>query len=205
MDPRQRFTAAWEAAGATGGSAAAFDTLVARYDAPGRAYHDLGHVIATLDALDTVRDRLARPAEAALALWYHDAVYDPRAMNNEEASASLARQTLREGGADADVGARISAMILDTRHSAPASSPDGAFVADADLAILGTDDQTFDRYNAAIRQEYHLVPEAPYRLARTAVLERFLARASIYQTEPFRQRYETAARRNISRILAVGP
>jgi predicted metal-dependent HD superfamily phosphohydrolase len=96
-------------------------------------------------------------------------------------------------------------MILDTRHSAPASSPDGAFVADADLAILGTDDQTFDRYNAAIRQEYHFVPEAPYRLARTAVLERFLARASIYQTEPFRQRYETAARRNISRVLAVGP
>jgi predicted metal-dependent HD superfamily phosphohydrolase len=205
MEPRERFLAAWRSVGAPDASAdAAFDAVVARYAVPERAYHNLSHIIATLDLLDTVREQLDHPAEAALALWFHDAVYDPRRADNEEASASLARQVLGDAGVGSDVVARIMAMIMDTRHDAPASSSDGAFVADADLATLGADDDTFDRYDAAIRQEYTFVPETAYRPARKALLERFLARESIYQTEPFRQRFEAAARGNIARVWGAG-
>lgn len=205
MEPRQRFLAAWRSVGAPDASAdAAFDAVVAHYAVPERAYHNLSHIIAALDALDAVREQLVHPAEARLALWFHDAVYDPRRTDNEAASASLARQVLGGAGVNQEVVARIAAMIMDTRHDAPASSSDGAFVADADLATLGADDDTFDRYDAAIRQEYAFVPEATYRPARKALLERFLAREAIYQTEPFRRRYEAAARRNIARVCRGG-
>ena len=45
------------------------------------------------------------------------------------------------------------------------------------------------------------MPEPVYRSARIEILEGFLARRSIYQTELFRDRYEAQARANLARIL----
>ncbi len=200
MEPRQRFLDAWMMVGATGDGAAAFDDLLGRYAEPHRHYHTLQHVLATLDALRDAGAAPDHPAEADLALWYHDAIHDVGRQDNEEASALLARRAL--AGAPAERLQRIAALIGDTRHDAPASSRDGALVADADLAILGAEPSVFDTYERNIRLEYADIPEAGYRAGRAAVLERLLARPSLYQTDTFRHRFEAPARAALQRTIA---
>jgi hypothetical protein len=73
---------------------------------------------------------------------------------------------------------------------------------DIDLSILGADEDAFDRYDRAIREEYSWVPEAEYRNARIKVLKSFADRASIYHTLIGRKRYESQARANLERALA---
>ena len=53
-------------------------------------------------------------------------------------------------------------------------------------------------YAAAIRREYTAVPEAAWRLGRAQVLDRFLARPRLYQTDLFHDRLEAAARANLA-------
>ena len=64
--------------------------LAALYAEPHRAYHHLGHVLDCLELARGVRDRLESPVAVELALWYHDAIYDSRASDNEERSAAFA-------------------------------------------------------------------------------------------------------------------
>jgi predicted metal-dependent HD superfamily phosphohydrolase len=202
VSPARRFRAAWQQVAGHAPGDVVFARLAARYAAPGRYYHTMAHVLATLDALRGSGAGLEHPAEAELALWYHDAVYDPQRNDNEAASAELAATELGKAGASAQVIARLSALIMDTRHVAPATSADGALVADADLAVLGAPADVFDSYDAAIRMEYAFVPEQAYRAARTAILSGFLARPSIYQTGVFRQAHEARARANLARAIS---
>ncbi len=134
--------------------------LAQRYREPGRRYHTLAHVRDVLDQLDAVADQLGHPGEAALAVWFHDAVYDPRRSDNEDESAALARRVLEAASAPSAQVDRIASMILDTRHQGPAASPAGALVADADLAILAAPEDEFDAYERAIREEYSHLSDA---------------------------------------------
>ena len=63
------------------------DRLLERYSEPGRHYHDARHVLACLQALDRYPGRIHNSNAIELAIWYHDAIYDPRASDNEARSA----------------------------------------------------------------------------------------------------------------------
>ncbi|MBA2628309.1 MAG: N-methyl-D-aspartate receptor NMDAR2C subunit [Gemmatimonadales bacterium] len=180
-----------------------YDDLAARYAEPGRAYHNFAHIAHCLSEFDTVHVLLARPEEAEAALWLHDAVYDPRARDSEERSATLAEQIFMRAGVAPDRRARIRRLIMTTAHHVrPDPGLDGAYVVDADLAILGTTAAMFDAYDAAIRAEYSFAPEAEYRAARRDVLLGFLERPAIYTTAAFFERYDASARDNLRRALA---
>ncbi len=195
------FTDAWREVGAEGDGAGQLADLTSRYAEPHRQYHTLQHIATVLDALHNHRAELEYPEEATLAAWYHDAVQDPLANDNEARSAELARTHLLAAHAPIDATARIHAMILDTRHAGPATSPDGMMVADADLAIFAAPAIAFDAYDVAIRQEYAAVPDAIYRTARRQILQGFLDRPFIYQTAAFRRQCEATARANLERAV----
>jgi predicted metal-dependent HD superfamily phosphohydrolase len=72
---------------------------------------------------------------------------------------------------------------------------------DADLTILTANEADYDTYAAAIRREYAWVSDADFRAGRCCVLERFLARRSIYCTPMMRQHAEARARANLAREL----
>ena len=55
-----------------------------------RTTNTLAHVAHCLDELKAARSEARDAATVELALWMHDAVYDPRAKDNEEKSAGLA-------------------------------------------------------------------------------------------------------------------
>jgi predicted metal-dependent HD superfamily phosphohydrolase len=174
-----------------------------RYAAPDRHYHGQPHIDACLRLFDEVRSQFADPDAAELAFWFHDAIYDAKASDNEEQSADLAAAMLSACGVSPKHIDVIRELILATKHNATPTDADARLLVDIDLSILGTDAATFDAYERAIRQEYAHVPDDAFRAGRAAVLRKFLARDRIYATETFASRYETHARENIARSLAA--
>src|SRR5207248_1831792 len=161
-----RFSALWQRLGGRGDGRALMAALEQAFGEPPRAYHTAAHVEDCLDQFDLARNLAERPDEVEAAIWFHDAVYDPRASDNEQRSADWARRSLVEAGAAADSIERIAALVLLTRHVDPPASHDGELLLDIDLSILGRDPLTFDVYDAQIRREYDWVPEAEYRRRR---------------------------------------
>ena len=184
------------------------DELSALYRAPGRHYHDLAHVEALLALAREYRADLADPQAVETAIWFHDAIYDSRRSDNEARSAALAAAKLASRVEPARLF-HITAMIEATAtHALPdlgdeAATRDAAFFLDMDLSILGAPAGAFDSYEAAVRREYAWVDDEAWAAGRAAVLRKFLARPTIFHTEAFRQRFETAARINIARSTAA--
>lgn len=200
---RRRWESAWRGVGVNSDSRTLFLDLIARYSEPYRAYHDLYHITECLSVIEMANHLLERPHEAILAVWFHDAVYDPRRSDNEVRSAQLAEAALIAAGATGETSRRIGDLILLTTHDRDNLSGDGAILCDADLAILGASPQRFAQYEADIRREYGWVPEVVYRRERGRVLRRFLSRPFIYHTSFFQERLEQAARLNLTRAMEV--
>ena len=170
-----------------------------RYAEPHRAYHTLQHLEECFALFDETS--AAHAGEVLLALWFHDAIYDPKADDNEAASARWGAEVLAAAGAEPEVVERFRGLVLTTRHDAQPSSTDAALLADIDLAILGAAPARFAEYEEQVRREYAHVPGFLFRRERARILQRFLARPAIYSTPYFRQRFETQARANIERTL----
>ena len=189
MTLRPRFDALWRRAVAAGDPAPVWDGLDAGYGDPGRAYHGWAHVAAMLAGLDAagVDPEFAGVAldEVALAVFFHDAVYDPRAGDNEARSAALAATMLANVVPPPTLARAVRLIEATAAHAIPPGLPadeaaDMALFLDMDLSILGADIATFDRYEAGVRHEYRHVPDAQFGMARAGILERFLARDTLY-------------------------
>lgn len=175
--------------------------LLARHAEPHRAYHTIQHLrdcFAWLDALPLLADRLG---EVQLAVWFHDAIYDTRAADNEERSARWAAEALGAAGVDPAAAARVHDLVLATKHDALPSGADARLLVDVDLSILGAEEGRFAEYERQIRHEYAWVPEAAFRQGRAQVLAGFLERPSVYHTGWFKTYLEDRARANLSRSL----
>jgi predicted metal-dependent HD superfamily phosphohydrolase len=180
--------------------------LTTLYQAADRHYHGLAHIEAMLALASEYRHLLNDPEAVEAAIWFHDAIYDSRAKDNEAKSAELAEERLAGRIAPHRL-ARIAVMINATAtHQLPSfrdedALRDAAFLLDMDLAILGAEPAVFDAYEKEVRLEYGWVEEPMWRAGRSAVLQNFLARPHIFHTSEFRNRFETRARENLDRSL----
>ena len=181
-----------------------FADLEERYSHPIRFYHTLAHVAAMLQTANDLERRMAVPDIAAvrLAVWFHDAVYDTRAADNEERSAEYAAAVLgRQSVSEPTLGAVRRLIIATKAHQVTPDDTDGQVMVDADLAILGAPAAEYEGYVHAVRREYAWVSEPDWRTGRSRVLASFLQRPLIYHTPPMRDMREDAARRNLHREL----
>jgi predicted metal-dependent HD superfamily phosphohydrolase len=169
--------------------------LTRRWCEPHRHYHSIEHLASMLHQ---GRDLRLTDAQV-LAIWFHDAVYDPTRSDNEERSAALARELLR-GMGPATVE-RVARIVLDTKTHVP-GVPESAPVIDLDLAPLAVPWERFAANSAAIRREYAHVPDAEFAAGRRAFLQRMLQRPRLYWTE-FGAPLEEAARQNLRRAVAL--
>jgi predicted metal-dependent HD superfamily phosphohydrolase len=181
----------------------AFVRLRAAWSGKSRRYHDLEHLADCLRELDATRAEPGIADIAELALWYHDAVYEPRARDCEERSAAL----LCEDGASLEIprpcALAAAKCVRATAHlsgETPAG-PAADLVADVDLSILGRDVIRFMEFEFAVAEEYASVPSTLYFLARGRFLAKLLAAPTIFRTDHFRARYEASARANLSALL----
>ncbi|MFA6985112.1 MAG: DUF2007 domain-containing protein [Arenimonas sp.] len=204
LDPAlvRSWTRAWAGLGARGDGIGWRDRLLAAWSEPQRQYHTLRHLSDCLALFESTMHLAARPAEIEAALWFHDAVYELKAKDNEARSADWAEKALLEAGVASDVRARVHELILATCHAAQPTSADARLLVDIDLSILGADPERFDEYEVQVRQEYAWVPRPIFRRKRRELLMGFLARPTIYGTPWFQERFDAAARVNLQRSVA---
>ncbi len=174
-----------------------FQGLEDSYSRPRRAYHNLDHVGFCLSEFDRIWFRASYPLAVELAIWWHDASYDPESTKNEERSAELLGGFCDRAGVLQEVRDISRGIVLYSKHSARATEPDTQVFADADLAILGQPAAAFWAYEKAVAEEYRWVPRDIFRVKRAEILERFLGRQTIYCTGIFQDLYERAARENL--------
>ena len=207
MKDLKRFHSLWVRAVGSGDADTVWQALDACYGEPARAYHNWTHIEAMLAGLDSVRGeaefQAVRYDEIELAIYFHDAIYDPHAKDNEARSAEMFRQAVARGSIiGPEAIERIAEMILATMTHGPSADSSTKLLLDLDLQILGSPPQSYDAYAHAVRAEYGFVPEELWRSGRAAVMKRFLERPAIFQTAHFNRLYEGAARENIAREVA---
>jgi predicted metal-dependent HD superfamily phosphohydrolase len=174
--------------------------LFAAYGEPHRHYHTLDHVQECLRLLVEVplQDDQRRVAE--LAVWFHDAVYDPARGDNEAKSGAMASGWL--AGLDLDHGEVVEIIAMTAGHSLPAAAtPAMEAVHDVDLAVLGRPPDGYDDYSAAIRREYIHIADDLYRVGRQAALEALAMIEPLYVLPAFTRVLAAQARSNIAREL----
>lgn len=169
---------------------------------PHRHYHDQRHLRECLALWARWRGLSARAGEVAVALWFHDAIYDPQAANNELNSAAWAARSLIRAGLASETAQRVHDLVMATQHDAPAAGADAQLLVDIDLSVLGSPPERFERYDQDVRKEYAWVPGFRYRNQRAQVLQGFLDRPRLYHGEAAVALLEGQARINLAAALS---
>jgi predicted metal-dependent HD superfamily phosphohydrolase len=175
--------------------------LIAAYNEPHRKYHTEQHLRECLIVFDENRDFSEHPVEVEIALWFHDAIYNLRAHDNEERSADWAVRELNRQSVHPDRIKRIKELILVTKHSALPVGPDQELLVDIDLSILGANSDRFEEYERQVREEYRFVPRFLFKKKRREILSEFLNRNPIYATSELRLKFENQARSNMTKSI----
>ncbi|MFV0135182.1 hypothetical protein ACLGIH_18515 [Streptomyces sp. HMX87] len=180
------------------------DNLLARWQEPQRRYHTLAHLTAVLDHVDLLQEHAADPDAVRLAAWFHDAVYLPDRSENEERSARLAERALPEAGVARETTAEVARLVrLTVSHDPAGDDRNGQVLCDADLAILAAPPSAYAAYTAAVREEYHFVPNDAFRAGRSAVLRRLLDLPRLFHTPYGQREWEPTTRYNLTAELEM--
>ena len=189
------------------------DDLLDAWSAPSRHYHDATHLLSVLDAIDIMRLRAAELGTplserelltARLGAWFHDAVYEGIAGDDERASAALAVERLGVLHVDAALVADVERLVLATiAHEVQAGDRAGEVLMDADLAVLARSGDGYARYTALVRRDYAHVPDELWRTGRASVLRTLLATPRLFVSPAAPEDWESRARRNLERELAA--
>lgn len=180
------------------------DDLLRRWQEPQRRYHTVGHLTAVLDHIDVLEEYAHDPDVVRLAAWFHDAVYLPERSENEERSARLAERALPEAGVPAARTAEVARLVrLTVGHDPADDDPDGQVLCDADLAILASPPSAYAAYTAAVREEYHFVPNEAFRTGRAGILRQLLDLPRLFRTPYGASEWEATARYNLTSELEM--
>ena len=171
--------------------------LTRRHQEPHRHYHTLEHVAAMLHEgrrfpLDEVQ---------TMAVWFHDAVYDPASDQNEQKSARLATRWLVREGWDVEAVELVGRIILATRAHRP-TSPEAAPVVDLDLMSLAVPWPVFEANTRAIRAEHAHASDEAFAAGRRAFFTSMLRRERLFSTD-WGKTLEATARQNLERALGA--
>jgi predicted metal-dependent HD superfamily phosphohydrolase len=176
------------------------EDLLARWSESHRKHHNVAHLHEMLDAIGLLADDgIEFDREAVeLAAWFHDAVYEIGADDNEDRSAELARGLLESS----PIRDEVARLVLVTKtHKVADDDVNGAVLCDADLSVLGSRPARYRTYAEAVRQEYAEIPDQTFKPARAQVLSALLE-GPVFHTSPGRDRWEEQARRNVADEIA---
>lgn len=183
------------------------DEVLARYDEPWRVYHNRSHVLDLFQFAAENGFQLA--PEQALAVLFHDSVYDPTAPHgsNERASADLLSELCDH--LPFTMVATAHQIVLDTLDHTPRSTF-SHLVLDLDLSPfvlaargeLDTSRLVWLEYRNVMPKDDDEASKV-FWAARGPVLTRFLAKPAIYSSAEFKEHpeLEAAAREHLQHEL----
>lgn len=173
------------------------------YSGKGRYYHTLQHLDHLLNQLIAVKSEIKDWDVVLFTLYYHDIVYNSRKSDNEEKSAELAEERMKQISVPAEVIELCKKQILATKSHLTAMDQDTNYFTDIDLSILGQDWNTYSDYYKNVRKEYAVYPDFLYNPGRKKVLQHFLAMDRIFKTDLFHDKFELRARQNIQKEMEL--
>jgi predicted metal-dependent HD superfamily phosphohydrolase len=178
--------------------------LLRRWREPHRHYHTASHLAVVLAVIDEHAGHAVDADAVRLAAWYHDAVYNPQRVDNEEASALLAEAALPTLGVPSERVAEVARLVrLTASHDPAPGDRNGELLTDADLAVLASPPEVYLAYTTGVRREYAHVSEPQFVAGRAAVLHNLLCLPSLFHVPALRERWEDAARANLTRELTA--
>jgi predicted metal-dependent HD superfamily phosphohydrolase len=183
-----------------------FDAVIARHREPARHYHDVRHVGWVVRHVIAIAERapLDDLDATVVAAFFHDAVYDPRRSDNEEASARLAEHALIELEWGAGRMQRVADLVLATAgHDVERADRDTCVLLAADLAVLAAEPSRYSDYATAVRREYAHVDDEAWREGRSAVLRSLLDKTRLFAPDLGLDDWESRARANMAAELAA--
>ena len=176
--------------------------LFQAYSSAGRYYHTLEHIVQVLVTINNLRSLSQNYAAIEFAVWFHDAIYNPKANDNEEKSAEYAVTILNALNIPSSTIEVVYSLIIKTKYHQDIDSIDSKIFLDADLSILGASPSKYKIYAQLIRNEYLWLSPEKYRTGRKQVLQSFLERERIYFTEKMFL-VEQQARQNIKEEIGL--
>lgn len=173
-----------------------WNRLVDAYSQPNRFYHNLLHVEQIVSVLEQSG---CRDKEVYLAAFFHDYVYVAGYDENESQSGAYAERSLVTMGFDPGLSVRVKTLILHTAsYGMRYKQHAGKALFDADMSILGQDEEAYDDYSASVRKEYAMLKDREYNAARHAFLKGLQTLPSIFKLDWFKDRFEEQAQLNIA-------
>ncbi|UUC46755.1 HD domain-containing protein [Flavobacterium cerinum] len=173
------------------------------YSGKGRYYHTLQHLDHLLNQLIVVKSEIKDWDVVLFTLYYHDIVYNSRKSDNEEKSAELAEERMKQISVPAEVIELCKKQILATKSHLTATDQDTNYFTDIDLSILGQDWNTYSDYYKNVRKEYAVYPDFLYNPGRKKVLQHFLAMDRIFKTDLLYDKFELRARQNMQKEMEL--
>jgi len=174
-----------------------------QHNEPTRHYHTLHHLRDLILKLEKVKSEIDDWDAIIFATFYHDFIYTVTQNDNEMLSAEAARGHLTQLGFPASRIIRVEKHILATRQHAVSVDSDTNFFNDADLAILGADENVYLAYTRQVREEFQVYPDAIFNAGRKKILQDILAMEKIFKTAYFFAHFEKSARQNLSKEMLV--
>ncbi|MCB1777062.1 MAG: hypothetical protein KDI50_06475 [Candidatus Competibacteraceae bacterium] len=179
-----------------------YERLVEYYEGVHRHYHTLAHIRHCLYEFNQAAACMDDPDAVEIALWFHDAIYEPGAKDNEQRSAELFQKYAEASGcADSAFQRRIDNLIMITTHREQPSRKDEQFIVDIDLSGFGLPWDAFEQDGRRIRAECTEISDDVYYSGLIKFLQMLQERPTFFFTDFFQERYERAARKNIKRLI----
>lgn len=191
----------------------AWHYLYERYNEAHRHYHTVDHLIQMFNGAHDLGILEELTPGEALAIFYHDVIYEVGDSDNEvnsaEVTVDLAQASTRHENESSnyltyacDTAANI---IRDTAHfldkgQPPNGGPNSLLVMDLDLCSLAGNWFWFNVINERVRKEVGISKKRHAKF-----LTQFLERDFIYRTEVARAAWEDRARDNLIRYASGEP
>ncbi|HED12571.1 MAG TPA: hypothetical protein ENI62_02785 [Gammaproteobacteria bacterium] len=180
-----------------------FRQLDQHYNNAQRHYHNWSHIAQCLGFIEEMAEQLEAADRVRLAIWFHDVICTPGQSDNEHRSVNFFRHCVADPVTNSTLCDHIERLIMATCHCGDLTSVDLAAMADADLGSFCLPWDQFHRDSLHVVEEYGDSDRAEKKAGKAAFLQNLLERPSIYHSVHFLKFYESRARDNIQRELAL--
>ncbi|WP_165547053.1 PQQ-binding-like beta-propeller repeat protein [Kribbella sindirgiensis] len=174
------------------------DELAGRYVEKWRVAYRDRYLVDVLTALEPLEQLCTDPAAVRLAAWFHRAEHTRANTEQQdaEASAQLAEELLPTYGVTAVRTAEVARLVRLTGDRAQVHDANADVLLDAVDAVLA--DSQYSTFASELRRDTRFDAEARREQLRT-----MLASERIYRTQRAHERYDEAARANLTSELEL--
>ncbi|MEE8212159.1 MAG: hypothetical protein V3T85_09585, partial [Acidiferrobacterales bacterium] len=152
-----------------------------------------------LKQVDLAADLMDNCDAVEMGLWFHDAIYEPGAADNELKSAQLFEEITNDK--QSSLKQSVYDLIMVTKHPEHPKCLDEKFMVDIDLSSFGLPWGVFIQDSQAVREEFAHVPDESFFAGHLKFLNSLVRRPTFFFTDFFQTRYEAIAKKNIARYM----